>query len=260
MEVQTAFRMPVETAPAKVKVEDFASTFRDQFISLNPQFSYFCSPAMAEDDLRQYLHEPIGTLPTKICLLLPKHVAIVLVPFLEKTGPKNTIRISFESVVEAKQVPAFAVVSASAGRSAATLLFAIKDEEVSDYHYGLFNQISTLIANVWPNEVRDSFVALIRSEVDGKVNGEVDEKSWRLKQELSGKNGARDLKAIKEYARQAFEDTLTLYLHGICCDIDVETGPRQLPSRYVRKRLELLHGFFPPPEGHAVFPEELKRP
>jgi hypothetical protein len=38
-------------------------------------------------------------------------------------------------------------------------------------------------------------------------------------------------------------------------DIDVETGPRQMPSRYLRKRLELLFSLYPPPEGYAVFPE-----
>ena len=52
------------------------------------------------------------------------------------------------------------------------------------------------------------------------------------------------LKAFRAYARQAFVDTLTLYLHGICCDIDVDTGPRQLPSRYLRKRLLLMEEMF----------------
>jgi len=61
------------------------------------------------------------------------------------------------------------------------------------------------------------------------------------------------------YQAQSFIDTLTLYLHGICCDIDVDTGPRQLPSRYLRKRLQLLQELFPAPEGYAVFPEDLKR-
>ena len=65
-----------------------------------------------------------------------------------------------------------------------------------------------------------------------------------------------DSKLMKDYFRQALEDTLTLYLHGLCCDIDVETGPRQLPSRHLRKRLEALKSLFPPPEGHAVFPED----
>jgi len=38
----------------------------------------------------------------------------------------------------------------------------------------------------------------------------------------------------------------------------VETGPRQMPSRYLRRRLELLIALFPPPEGYAVLPEQLK--
>ena len=69
-------------------------------------------------------------------------------------------------------------------------------------------------------------------------------------------NLSKDTKAFRDYVKQAFVDTLTLYLHGICCDIDVDTGPRQLPSRYLRKRLQTLRDMFPPPEGYAVFPEE----
>jgi hypothetical protein len=52
-------------------------------------------------------------------------------------------------------------------------------------------------------------------------------------------------------------DTLVLYLHGLCCDIDVESGPRQLASRFVRRRLERLRDLLPPPAGVALFPEEL---
>jgi hypothetical protein len=68
-------------------------------------------------------------------------------------------------------------------------------------------------------------------------------------------NARKEGKVFRDYARQSFIDTLTLYLHGICCDIDVETGPRQLPSRYLRKRLSALHDLYPPPSGYAVFPE-----
>jgi hypothetical protein len=32
-----------------------------------------------------------------------------------------------------------------------------------------------------------------------------------------------------------------------------------MPSRYLRKRLELLASLYPPPEGYAVFPEQLKK-
>jgi hypothetical protein len=76
------------------------------------------------------------------------------------------------------------------------------------------------------------------------VHGEVDEESWQAKQALLRRqNGVkRDTRLFEEYARQSFIDTLTLYLHGICCDIDVETGPRQLPSRHLRKRLNFFKG------------------
>ena len=73
-----------------------------------------------------------------------------------------------------------------------------------------------------------------------------------------GKSGAgRASAGFRDYARQSFIDTLTLYLHGICCDIDVDTGPRQLPSRYLRRRLLALEELFPPPESYAVFPDQL---
>jgi len=247
--------MSVDLTPAKVKLEDFARTFRDQLIPVNSQFSYFSSPVMAEEDLRQYLHEPISALPPGVSALLPKNVALMLVPFLEKMNAKSATRISFEKVDEPKQSPTFRM----ATPNGAVLFFATKNEEVSDYHYGLFNEIAGMVSRVWNSAVRDGYYALLRTELVAKVNGEVDEKSWRLKQALLRKPASKEGKVFKEYARQSFEDTLTLYLHGICCDIDVETGPRQLPSRHLRKRLEFLQLQFPPPAGHAVFPEELKR-
>ena len=51
---------------------------------------------------------------------------------------------------------------------------------------------------------------------------------------------------------------MTLYLHGVCCDIDVETGPRQLPSNYLRKRIALLREAFPPPKDYYALPEDMK--
>jgi len=66
--------------------------------------------------------------------------------------------------------------------------------------------------------------------------------------------------SVCDYARQSFIDTLTLYLHGICCDIDVETGPRQLQSRYLRKRLSLLYELFPRPKATRYFPNTKAKP
>jgi hypothetical protein len=144
----------------------------------------------------------------------------------------------------------------------AILAFALKDQEVADYHYRFYHLMAELVADQRSEEARRAWAGLLRDELSSKANGEVDEESWTRKQSLQRRpaNANRDTKAFDHYARQSFIDTMTLYLHGICCDIDVETGPRQLPSRYLRKRIQLLRSQYSPPEGYAVFPEEVKEP
>ena len=137
----------------------------------------------------------------------------------------------------------------------------MKEQEVADYHYRFYHLLAALVADQWGDVVRRQYSLLVREEINSSVHGEVDDESWRLKQALLRRQSTvqRDTKVFREYARQSFIDTLTLFMHGICCDIDVETGPRQLPSRYLRKRLQLLQSLYPPPEGYAVFPDELNR-
>jgi hypothetical protein len=141
------------------------------------------------------------------------------------------------------------------------LVFAIRDVDMADYHYTFYNCLSSLVADRWTPDAQERFYRLLREELKSEVHGEVDERSWHLKQGLLRRqtNIRKETKMFREYARQAFEDTLTLYLHGACCDIDVETGPRQMPSRYLRKRLELLFSLYPPPDGYAIFPEQIRR-
>ena len=204
---------------------------------------------MAEEDLRQYLNDPIAAISPAIVAALPR-VGIILAPYLEKGNGKDGDAVTFERPAEARQV-------ACSRRDLAeltVLALGIKEIEVADYHYQFYNALAALVADRWPPEVQERFYRTIREELSADVHGEVDEKSWHLKQALVRRqtNVRKETKLFREYARQAFEDTLTLYLHGTCCDIDVETGPRQMPSRYLRRRLELLVSLFPPPEGYAV--------
>ena len=108
--------------------------------------------------------------------------------------------------------------------------------------------------------VKARFSALLVEESNESVHGEVDEESWRTKQQLQRRDGKvrTDSKLFAEYLKASFIDTMTLYLHGLCCDIDVDTGPRQLPSRYLRKRLLLMKELFPPPADYYVLPEDMK--
>jgi hypothetical protein len=184
-------------------------------------------------------------------------VGILLAPYLEKGNGKEGDAVTFERPAETRYLPR----SRWDLEEMAILAFSTKEVEVADYHYQFYNGLAGLVADRWSSDVQERFFRAIREELNAEVHGEVDEKSWHLKQALVRRqtNVRKETKLFREYARQAFEDTLTLYLHGTCCDIDVDTGPRQMPSRYLRRRLELLMSLFPTPEGYAVLPEQLKR-
>jgi hypothetical protein len=250
--------MPSENGRARTRnplsIEEMSRTLRPSMAVIDEQFSYFLEEPVAAEDLHDYLQDPITALPSVVRTILPP-VAIVLAPYLERHTPR-----AHTTVVREKPTEARLVLSASVDvESSATLFFTIREEQVSDYHYYFFEELSGLLGRRWPENVQSAYHGLLREELSAEVHGEVDDRSWRAKQALLRRPMAsrKDGKPFREYALRSFEDTMTLYLHGICCDIDVEAGPRQLPSRHLRKRLEVLRGLFPPPEGHAVFPEEL---
>jgi len=247
--------MSSEADQSRMTIEDLASRFQPEMIPLTGKFSYFSTLPIAEDDLRQYLHDPIAALSPAIISLLPP-LSIILGPYLEKGNGKSGDAVSFERPAEGRYIPS----ARREGENYVVLALGIKELEVADYHYEFYNALASLVADRWPPEMQERFHRTIREELSAEVHGEVDEKSWHLKQALLRRqtNVRKETKLFREYARQSFEDTLTLYLHGTCCDIDVETGPRQMPSRYLRRRLELLISLFPPPEGYAVLPEQLK--
>ena len=254
--------MPAQLDLSKLSVTQFAERFRGEMIPLSNTFSYFCaSVPMSEEDLKEYLEEPVAELPPAIAGALPK-ISILLVPYLErgdghekrKTAPPAADYVSIERPPEGRLSP---YTQLKLGDET-VLAFALKDQEVAEYHYRFYHLLATLMADHWTDDVETRYIRILRDELSADVHGEVDEPSWRLKQAMRRSQNVRNGKAFREYARQSFADTLTLYLHGICCDIDVDTGPRQLPSRNLRKRLMLLEELFPPPQGYAVFPEQLE--
>lgn len=251
--------MPALPDPATLSVGQFAERHRREMIPLRKPFSYyFAALPLTEEDIREYLEEPIAALPPSLLNQLPK-VSILLVPYLEK-GKENG-RNSGELVrLDKPSQNRSSWTSCLLTKGEAVLAFALQEQEIADYHYRFYNLLAELIADQRSADAQYAYTSLVREELSTKVNGEVDEKSWRLKQTLvrSSSKSKRETKTFVDYVRASFIDTLTLYLHGICCDIDVETGPRQLPSRSLRKRLVLLRSQYPAPEGYAVFPEEMK--
>lgn len=251
--------MPLLT-DTNLSVGQFAERHRREMIPLRKPFSYyFTSLPLTEEDIREYLDEPIAALPPSVVSQLPK-ISILLVPYLEKTRERGQSRSGEVVRLDRPTDSKVSWTSCVLSKEEAVLAFAVKEQEVADYHYRFYHCLAQLVADNWPQAVEQAYSALLREELNVKVNGEVDEHSWRLKQGIVRRysQSRRETKAFQEYAKQSFIDTLTLYMHGICCDIDVETGPRQLPSRYLRKRLMLLRTLYTPPEGYPVFPEEIK--
>ena len=247
--------MSTEAERSRVTVDDLANRFRGEMVPLTSKFAYFSMLPLADDDLRQYLNDPINAVSPAVAATLPP-MGIILAPYLDRGNCKEGECVTFERPSEGRYLPC----SRRDLKDLTVLALAIKDIEVADYHYQFYNALSGIVADRWPSEVQERFYRTIREELNAEVHGEVDEKSWHPKQALVRRqtNVRKETKLFREYARKAFEDTLTLYLHGTCCDIDVETGPRQMPSRYLRRRLELLISLFPPPDGYAVLPEQLK--
>jgi hypothetical protein len=257
---------PVQPGLSRVSVGQFAERFRGEVIPLSNTFGYFCaSVPMSEEVVKEYLEEPVAALPPSLAGMLPR-VSILLVPYLERSGERGSGRkaratlekvgdfIVAERPLEGRQSWASQV----SFENETVLVFALKEQDVAEYHYRLYRRLAGLVAEKWSTEAASSYKSLIREELTAGVHGEVDDESWQAKQALLRRqtNIKRESPLFGGYVRQSFIDTLTLYLHGICCDIDVETGPRQLPSRYLRKRLNLLKSLYPPPSGYSVFPED----
>ena len=81
--------MPItETDRSKRTVEDLANRFRGEMVPLGGKFSYFTGMPVAEEDLKQYLNDPIAALPPAICQSLTQ-IGVILVPYLEKGNGKE---------------------------------------------------------------------------------------------------------------------------------------------------------------------------
>lgn len=267
-------REPTSAAPAqanlsRVSVGQFAERFRSEVIPLSNTFSYFCaSLPMSEEVVKEYLEEPIAALPALLAAMLPR-ISILLVPYLERSTERAAIKTSRTKRKSLDKAADFVVAERPAEghqswasqvsfENETVLVFALKEQDVAEYHYRLYRRLAALVADHWSNEAAQTYKTIIREELTASIHGEVDDESWQAKQTLLRRqtNVKRESPLFEDYVRQSFIDTLTLYLHGICCDIDVETGPRQLPSRYLRKRLNALKTLYPPSAGYAVFPED----
>ena len=247
--------MPTETE--RFTVLEVARQVASQMVPINANFSFFSTTPIVDEDLRQYVHEPVAAVPPALMKILPR-VGLLLVPFLEESPGRSPALVAFDRPEPARSLAASEVFV----DERPTIAISTSGIDMSEYHYTFYDAISSIVVRRAPASLVTGFAELLREEIDNHVHGEVREESWAAKQKYlhrSAGNGKRESTLWKAYLEQSLRDTLTLFLHGICCDIDVEAGPRQLASRYIRKRLELCKTVFPLPEGYALFPEQVRK-
>src|ERR1035441_7908447 len=112
----------------KSTVEELAARFRGEMIPVTSRFSYFSTLPIAEDDLKQYLNDPIAALPPAAVAALPP-IGILLAPYIERGNGKGGDSVSFEHPAEARQIPS----SRLKLEGMTVLAMAVRDMEMADY-------------------------------------------------------------------------------------------------------------------------------
>ena len=96
--------MSTNIEPPKTTVAELAARVRAEMIPVTGKFSYFSTLPMADDDLRQYLNDPIAAVSPAIVAALPP-MGIILAPYLEKANGKDGDSVVFERPNETRQIP-----------------------------------------------------------------------------------------------------------------------------------------------------------
>ena len=207
--------MPAQFDLSKLSVRQFAERFRGEMIPLSNTFSYFCaSVPLSEEDLKEYLEEPVAALPPRSPRLCPRSRFCWCRIWNDTAGtePRSSAKErqgasaanGKERGGESKQVSGAEYVSIEKppeGRiSNATqlklgdetvLAFALKGQEVAEYHYRFYHLLASVLGERWSEEIETRYSRIVREEFSADAHGEVDEPSWRLKQGLRrSKNGA----------------------------------------------------------------------
>ncbi len=154
---------------ARLSVRQFAERFRSEMIPLSNTFSYFCaSVPLSEDDLKEYLEEPVAALPPSIAAMLPK-ISILLVPYLERSNGRDKGRekspaadyVSIEKPPEGRNSTS----SQLKLGDETVLVFALKGQEVAEYHYRFFHLLASVVGERTSEEAESKFNRLLREEL-----------------------------------------------------------------------------------------------
>ena len=96
--------MSLDVEKSKVPVTELAARFAGDLIPLTGKFSYFSLLPIAEEDLRQYLNDPIAAISPAIITGLPR-MGVILAPYVERGNGKGVDCATFERPTDARHIP-----------------------------------------------------------------------------------------------------------------------------------------------------------
>ena len=142
------------------------------------------------------------------------------------------------------------------GVSGLEITVSTEDVEPHDVALEVLTCVGQALWDVISPDKCTRWLQMIQCEIDEGVTGDIDEQSLAEKQALfSSAASARSYRRMAEYARTSFAASAAEYVHSLWHDVTVRVGPEHLPPAYLRKRLEMMHHWFPPERGYVLFPE-----
>jgi hypothetical protein len=112
------------------------------------------------------------------------------------------------------------------------------------------SRLRTLSFLIHPSDITtEPFADLVTRLVEAG-GGALEEKRSLFANRANANSAGR----LKRYGRASFAGTAAEYVHSLWHDVTVRAGPDYLPPPQLRRRLELLAGWFPPDRGYRLFP------
>jgi len=166
--------MPTETE--RFTVLEVARQVASQMVPINANFSFFSTTPIVDEDLRQYVHEPVAAVPPALMKILPR-VGLLLVPFLEESPGRSPALVAFDRPEPARSLAASEVFV----DERPTIAISTSGIDMSEYHYTFYDAISSLVVRRAPASLVTGFAELLREEIDNHVHGEVREaiSTWK---------------------------------------------------------------------------------
>src|ERR1700677_3302071 len=189
--------MPAQFDLSKLSVRQFAERFRGEMIPLSTTFSYFCaSVPLSEEDLKEYLEEPVAALPPLIAAALPK-ISILLVPYLERANGKepggkdhngkerggDSKHASGGEYVSIEKPPEGRISNATQLKlgDETVLAFALKGQEVAEYHYRFYHLLASVLGESWSEDIETRYGRIVREELSAGAPVERSSPGWHIK-------------------------------------------------------------------------------